>query len=157
MSGHHQAPLYAPLSLAPGRSRCLLGYAVAIHALAGAALLASRLSGAWIVLLAILVGLSLTRVLVQHIRSPSGMSTVRAVWQADDRWRVEYHDGRPRPLRRWDAPLVHPRLVMLRFWQDRFRFRCLYLCPDALDAEQLRRLRVRLRRHLAAPQQRRSG
>jgi toxin CptA len=152
MSAHHVSPLYAPLHLAPKRSRCLLSYVLILHALALTAILISRLPGSATALLGAMVALSLARALLRHFRSPSGQASVSAVWEADDRWQVEYQDGRDRPQRRWDAPLIHPRLVMLRFWQGRFRFRCLCLCPDSIDAEVLRRLRVRLRRHAVSRQ-----
>lgn len=147
MSARKTPPLYTPLRLAPKRSRCLLSYVLTVHGLALVAILSSRLPGSVALLLGSAVGLSLIRTLVRHSRSASGQALVSAVWEADDRWQLRHRDGREWSERRWDAPLVHPRLVMLRFRRDRFRFRCLCLCPDAIDAEVRRQLRVRLRRH----------
>ena len=151
MSAPHRARLYAPLILQPRRSRCLLGLLVGVHLLAGAALALARLHPLWTVPLSAAVAVSLTRALGRHWRPSSGAALRSAVWQADDTWSLVDHDGRQWPSDRWDAPLVHPRLVMLRFRQGRTRCRCLLLCPDAIDPEQLRRLRVRLRRRVAEP------
>ncbi len=147
MSALNKPPLYAPLRLSPRRSRCLLLYRFTLHLLALAAISTTRLSTVWVAVMATLVCLSMARVLSHWLRSPSGLGVVSAVWQADERWQLDLLNGREFRLRGWDAPVVHPRLVVLRFWQDRLRCRCLWLCPDSLDAEQLRRLRVRLRRH----------
>ncbi len=62
-----------------------------------------------------------------------------------DRWQLLQAGQEAVPLRLLPGALVHPRLLVLCFREPGGRTRCCVLTHDNLDAQTLRRLRVRLR------------
>ena len=64
----------------------------------------------------------------------------------DGRWLLQDQRGEMCQARLLPSSYLHPKLVILNFSLERFpRRRSLVLCPDSLDAQTLRQLRVRLR------------
>jgi toxin CptA len=98
-------------------------------------------------LLAGAVILGLAHNLARHVLMLTPAAIVSAVWEADGTWVLTRRDGRELRAELLPSTLAHPRLVVLNFrtgasWQRT----SLVLFNDALEADTLRRLRVRLRR-----------
>jgi len=101
--------------------------------------------------LAVLVVSSMVWGIRRHALRLDRNAIVRLVWDADDYWLLVTADGRELAGELMPSSYVHPSLVILifqtggagihRLWNRR----SVVLLPDALDAESLRRLRVRLR------------
>jgi toxin CptA len=93
-----------------------------------------------------LVALSFVRNYRRHILHRGRRAPRRVICQPDGGWLLQDHHGQMQPARLLPSSYLHPRLVILNFALDqRPRRRNLVLCPDSLDAQTLRQLRVRLR------------
>lgn len=130
--------------VALGRSRCLPRVLLALH-VASMALVAlywpfTLASAAWLAL----VG---AHGAWQWRRLHRATHWVRQLAiDARGAWRLVHGDGRRLDLRLTHAPLVLPWLVALEFRAADGRRHALLLLPDMLDADDFRRLRVRLTR-----------
>lgn len=138
----------SPLRLSPRPSRILTGLLVLVHGgalvmvgLSALPLLAQLAIGA-IVLLSLLLTLRQTMP-VKHL-----------TWKQDGEWVMEARDGESRQAQLHVSSYAHPWLVVLNFHvEGRRRLKSVVLFPDALPADSLRRLRVRLSLEGAVPQQ----
>ncbi|MBO8085729.1 MAG: hypothetical protein J7D61_06800 [Marichromatium sp.] len=135
---------FPPLSIRPRRSSRLLLWILLVHTLAVAVALALPL-GHWRWALAALILLGAGFALLDRVHARLPWSIVAARWEADGGWRLWLRDGRELNARLSAASFVAPRLVVLHWRVGRLRRRSLVLFVDALDADTLRRLRVRLR------------
>ncbi|NCA72581.1 MAG: hypothetical protein EOM91_21480 [Sphingobacteriia bacterium] len=135
--------IYTPLLIRPGFSRRLAGFVLLTHLLAAAVSLAWLEWWSWPLLAAItLSGLHAYHVHVLR-RAPW---SIRAVFRdVDGTWRVALVSGAEHPARIDPATFVSLPLVVLRLRLGRWRVCALPLFADALDPEQLRRLRQCLR------------
>lgn len=139
MTSHHQRP---PLLIEPRFSRRLAAFVVLTHAAAGAAVLA--LPGAWR-LLVLPVAASLAYQLVVQVLRRAPWSVRSARWQSDGTWRITLVSGRELEATLSPSTFVSVPLVVLNLRVGRLRRCSLPLFSDALDPEQHRRLRQRLR------------
>lgn len=97
-------------------------------------------------LLLLAIGISYYRNYRKHVLHKGTGSVRRIVWQADGAWFLEDESGVVREAQLRPSSFVHPRLVILGFDFIRSKGRrYLVLCPDSMDLDTLRRLRVRLR------------
>lgn len=141
MRSHRHSP---PLLIHPRGSRRLAGFVVLTHGSAAAVL--PSLSSGWLAgLLLILVGLSFVAILLTHLLRRAPWSIRSAVWNPDGTWVIQLVSGVEQEVRLTPATFISPSLVVLRFQAGRLRRRALPLFADALDGDQHRRLRQRLR------------
>jgi len=75
----------------------------------------------------------------------SARAIVLLVWDRRGRWRLLQRDGRLLDVRLEPGGYTHPKLVVLTFRTRPGRRLQVLLVPDMVDADHLRRLRVRLR------------
>ena len=136
-------PSAAPLCLEPSPSRRLAGWVLAAHMGAAAAAVATPLPAPVRGLLLAAAALSLVRAWPALARS------VRVTWDREGRWWWE-EAGRCREVALRPDSYCRPARVVLRFQAEGWRS-ALVLLPDSLDAEALRRLRVRLLQEGAGP------
>ena len=136
--------LYAPLRLQPGRSRLLAVFLLTIHVLALVALIPLPLEVWW--KLAIVGGLlvDLGWSYRLHAVKTSGSAIVEAVWDGEGIWQLSLGNGDQVEAVLLPDSVVTLSLVVLNF-RGNGRRRSLVLTIDNTDAEQLRRLRARLR------------
>ena len=139
MGSHRQT---TPLLIRPRLSVRLAVFVTLTHAAAFAAVLA--LPGAWR-LLAVLVALSLAYQVYVHVLRRAPWSIRTLIWQGDGSWRIQLVCGRETEARLSPSTFVSVPLVILNLRQGRLRRWSLPLFADALDPDQLRRLRQRLR------------
>jgi len=75
-------------------------------------------------------------------------SSVRAIlqadWLSDDSWQIVDGKGRVQQVTSWTLLLNTPALVMLKFKLNDNKAATLIICPDSIDREVRRQLRVRL-------------
>jgi toxin CptA len=141
MTAHRHSP---PLLIRPRASRRLAGFVILTHVSAAAVL--PTLSPGWLVgLLLTLVGLSFVEILMTHVLRRAPWSIRSAVWNPDGTWAIQLVSGVEQEVRLAPATFISPSLVVLRFQAGRLRRRTLPLFADALDGEQHRGLRQRLR------------
>ena len=140
MASHREQP---PLLIQPRFSRRLAAFVALAHLLAVAAIL--TLPGAPWLLLLIPVGLSLGYQVHVRVLCRAPWSIVSATWQADGTWTIVFLSGAQTEARIAPSTFVSVPLVVLNLRRGHFRCWALPLFADALDSEQLRRLRQRLR------------
>lgn len=151
MSSHAYA---APLSIRPEPSRYLGAALILMHAGAALTSLLTALP-LWLrVVLVIAVAVSLFRAWRTHLGT---RRIVAAVWRPEGEWHLTTADGKRITATLAPECYVSPYAVVLRFKDVAGRVRTLVLLPDALDADTLRRLRVRLRITAAEAMPLRSG
>jgi toxin CptA len=132
-----------PLLIRPGFSRRLLALVVLTHLAALAAVLAVP-DGRYRLLAVLVVGSLFYQGHVHCLRrAPWSIDSVP--WQADGSWRIALVSGARIDARLSPATFVSVPLVVLNLRSGRRRHWALPLFADALDPEQLRRLRQRLR------------
>lgn len=142
MAKHAERP---PLRIRPGASRWLAAFLLATHAgvLVLICLLPLGVLPRSALLVAVLLGfVHAVGAQVVH-RLP--WSLREAVWQADGTWLLTLVSGRELTGQILPTTYVSTTLVVLAFRCGRLRTCALVLLPDSLDADLLRRLRVRLR------------
>ncbi len=140
MASHREQP---PLLIEPRFSWRLTAFVALPHLLAAASILA--LPGrAWLMLL-FPVGASLVYQTYVHLLRRAPWSIRLATWQADGTWTIIFVSGAETQARLSPATFVSVPLVVLNLRRGWFRRWSLPLFADALDPEQLRRLRQRLR------------
>jgi toxin CptA len=128
----------------PRPSRLLAVCVVLSHILATLTALALPLDWYWRLGLLALVGGSAGWNALTHFWPRAPWAVREAVW-GDDGWEVTLGSGARHPARLTASTFVGPRLVVLNFRCPFWPGCSLVLLPDGLDAETLRRLRVRLR------------
>lgn len=128
----------------PRVSRRLAGFVILTHGSAAAVL--TMLSPDWLVgLLLVLVGLSFAQILLTHVLRRTPWSIRSAVWNPDGTWVIQLVSGVEQETRLVTGTFVSPSLVVLRFRAGWLRRHALPLFADALEGDQLRQLRQRLR------------
>ena len=142
MSSQGSAP---PIDLEIRRSRRLAGFLFVSHALALGALAYSHLPPLVAAALAATVLTSFILNFRRHAQLEGQRALRRIVWTVDGRWRItdglrQEHDATLEA-----APTVLPELVILRLRGADGVIRTALLVVDSADADQLRRLRARLR------------
>jgi len=141
------------LDFKPRQSRLLARFLIGIHALALATVLAGVPNRLVMLVLLAVIALSFFRNYRRHVLHRGVRAPRRVVCQEDGRWRLQDHRGVMHEARLLPSSYLHPQLVILNFALDaRPRRRNLVLCPDSLDAQTLRQLRVRLRVAAIAPE-----
>jgi len=85
------------------------------------------------------------RCVALHGSRRSARAIVLLVWDRRGRWRLLQRDGRLLDVRLEPGGYTHPQLVVLVFRTAPGRRLRVLMVPDMVDADQLRRLRVRLR------------
>ncbi len=89
---------------------------------------------------------SLAHAMARHVllRTPGAIRLL--LWAEDDRWQLHTAGRRESEARLLPSSFCHPQLVVLNFARhDRRGWCSVVLLPDSLDADTMRRLRVRLR------------
>lgn len=142
MTGGHRAP--PPLLIRPRFSRRLALLVGLTHLAALAAVLGLQW-GPWSAPLIGLIGASGLYIAYVDVLRRAPWSIRSALWSADGTWRLSFVSGLERDARLAPATFVSVPLVVLSFRLGRLGRRSLPLFADALDAEQLRRVRQRLR------------
>lgn len=134
------------LDFKPRQSRLLARFLIGIHVLALITVLAGVPNRLAMVALLMVITLSFFRNYRRHVLHRGARAARRVVCQEDGRWRLQDHLGVMHDARLLPSSYLHPQLVILNFALDaRPRRRNLVLCPDSLDMQTLRQLRVRLR------------
>ena len=132
------------MPLRPRTSRCLAGFIIVSHLLASTALFFSDIHNlarmALLVVVLFSCGLSWRKLIARSVAS----AIVQADWLPDDSWRVVVGDGHLQQLDSWSLLLNTPALVILQFKLSRRAAATLIICPDSMDREARRQLRVRL-------------
>ncbi len=140
--GSHR--LSAPLTLRPRPSWRLAILVAVTHGLALAVILPLPLGVHRIPLLLAVTGSALY-VLLDVVLMRAPWSIRSATWGADGSWLLTLASGKQVEASLSPATFVSLPLVSLNFRLGFLRRRALPLCSDALDPDQLRRLRQRLR------------
>lgn len=119
-----------------------------IHALHGALLLFCLflpLPWPWRLLAACAVVIGWRFAWQRHVAGVGESGFEAIEWQSDGDWWLQEGSGCSHPVTLLAGSFVSNWMVVLRFRLGRFRHRQLILLADNTDADQLRRLRVRLR------------
>ncbi|QQS52997.1 MAG: hypothetical protein IPM89_08610 [Candidatus Competibacteraceae bacterium] len=133
----------AALNIEPRPSRFLLAGSGVVHGLASIATIVASVP-LWVKTgLLAGIGLSLVWTGYRYGWRRGGGFITRVEW-LDGRWRLETGDGILRQAR-LAGGYAHPGIIVLNFRLESGWRRSLTLLPDAVDAEDLRRLRVWLR------------
>jgi toxin CptA len=133
-----------PLLIHPHWSWQLTLLIIATHGLALVVMLMIPLDVYRWPLLALIGGSGVHAVMAQVLRrTPSSIQS--ALWQTDGSWLLTLRSGAQLVAQLSPATFFSLRLIVLNFRIGRWQRAALPLFSDALDAEQLRRLRVRLR------------
>lgn len=140
--GSHRERL--PLLIRPRRSWQLTVFAGLVHLLAGAVVLILPI-GLYRYPVLILVGLGGFHAFAVHVLRQAPWSIQSALWQSDGAWTLTLNSGAEVEVKLSPATFVSLSLVVLNFRSGWLRRYSLPLCVDAVDPEQLRRLRQRLR------------
>jgi toxin CptA len=140
MGSHRERP---PLLIRPGFSRRFAWFAGLSH-LSAAAVIPALPWGLPSFLLLPIAASALYVGYVDVLRL-APWSIRSALWEPDGTWRIQLVSGAEREVRLSPATFVTLPLVVLNFRCGLLRRRALPVFADALDREQLRRLRQRLR------------
>jgi toxin CptA len=139
MGAHRETP---PLPIRPGFSHRLALFVSLTHALAALAMLG--LPGHWRLLLIPVVASLVYQFAVSVLRlAPWSIRSL--VWMADGTWHLILVSGTELDARLSPSTFVSVPLVVLNLRRGLWRYRSVPLFSDALDPEQSRRLRQRLR------------
>lgn len=134
----------AQLTLELVPSRILLAGLAVCHLLALISLLICDLPVSITLSLGMLIAFSLVLNYARYGHRHSRWFVERVACLADGNWALQTADGRHHMAQLLDSSYVHPRLVILNFALGTFARRSVVLLPDSTDANDLRRLRVRL-------------
>lgn len=132
------------LTLEPVPSRILFTALAVCHLLALVSLLICDLPVIITLSLGMLIGFSLILSYARYGYRRSRWFVERVSCLADGSWALQTADGRNHPAWLLESSYVHPRLVILNFALGGLARRSVVLLPDSIDADDLRRLRVRL-------------
>ncbi|WP_041447129.1 protein YgfX [Thiocystis violascens] len=141
MASHRERP---PLLIRPRRTWRLAVFAGLTHGLAGAVVFVLPI-GLYRYPLWLLVGTGAFHAFAVHVLRRAPWSIRTALWQPDGDWLLTLNSGAEIEASLSPATFVSLPLVVLNFRSGRLRRHALPLFADALDPEQLRRLRQRLR------------
>ncbi|NCC28063.1 MAG: hypothetical protein EOM22_07930 [Gammaproteobacteria bacterium] len=141
MGSHRERP---PLLIRPGLSRQYAWFVVLTH-LAAAAVIPALPAGPPSLFLLLPVALSACYVGYVDVLRRAPWSIESVLWESDGTWRIRFVSGAEREASLCSATFIALPLVVLNFRFGLLRRRTLPIFADALDAEQLRRLRQRLR------------
>jgi toxin CptA len=141
MASHRE---YPPLLIRPGFSRRFAVFVGLTHLAAAAAILALPAGPISFILLPMILASALYVAHVDVFRRAS-WSIRSVIWQSDGTWQIHFVSGAEREATLSPATFVSLPLVVLNFRLGRWHRRALPIFADALDPEQLRRLRQRLR------------
>lgn len=142
VSKHRERP---PLRIRPGSSRRLAAFLLAAHSAALAVAFAIPLDWYWRAVLVVVVLSGFLYALGVHYLYLVPWAVREAIWGADGTWTLILVSGGRVEASLLPSTYVTARLLVLNFRCGRWQYRALVLPPDALDANLLRRLRVRLR------------
>jgi hypothetical protein len=120
-------------------------FLLATHGTALAVAAAIPLDWYWRVGLAVAVLASLINAMAVQVLFLAPSALREATWKSDGAWILTLVSGEQIEARLLPSTIVTSRLVVLNFRRGRWRSRTMVLPPDTLDANLLRRLRVRLR------------
>jgi hypothetical protein len=120
-------------------------FLLATHGTALAVAAAIPLDWHWRVGLAVAVLASLVNAMAVQVLFLAPSALREATWKSDGAWILTLVSGEQIEARLLPSTIVTSRLVVLNFRRGRWRSRTMVLPPDTLDANLLRRLRVRLR------------
>jgi len=122
----------------------MVGFLCIVHLLAGAAIFISDIPDPvrWLLLAAILFSAYILwrKLIVRDLAN----AILQADWLADESWRILDGAGRIQQVTSWATLFNTPTLIMLSFTLLDKKSTTLVVCPDSLDAEIRRQLRVRL-------------
>lgn len=149
MGSHRERP---PLLISPGLSRRFAWFVVLTH-LAAAALIPALAVGPPSFLALLPVALSACYVGYVDVLRRAPWSIQSVLWESDGTWRIRFVSGAEGEVSLCSATFIALPLVVLNFRFGLLRRRTLPIFADALDPEQLRRLRQRLRIEGAARDQ----
>jgi toxin CptA len=134
----------------PRPSAMLTLFVLTTHGAALAVAIAIPLDWYWRSGLVVAVLASLVYEMVAKVLFLAPWAVREATWKSDGAWILTLVSGEQTEARLLPSTFVARGLVVLSFRSGRWRSRTLVLPPDALDADLLRRLRVRLRLLAAA-------
>ena len=142
----NRSALYSPLRIEPGRSLRLTTFLCTAHALAAVAIIAVPLP-IWAQLLAaVLLALSLVHGIRLHIVRNTDHAIKSALWDELGIWKLVLASGDCMDARLLPDSFVSLPLIVLNFRVgSRWRSFSLILTSDSIDADLLRKLRVRLK------------
>lgn len=132
------------IRLRPKVSRCLTSFIVSSHLLAVMAVFLSDLNGILRILVLILVMLGCYFSWARFIARSDAGAITGADWLPDGSWMVTDGKGQKQEVTSWTVLLNSPALIMLSFKPGHNRAATLIICPDSVDRETRRQLRVRL-------------
>jgi toxin CptA len=141
MGSHRERP---PLLIHPGFSRRFALFVGLTH-LSAAAVIPALTSGLPSFLLVLAIAASALYVGYVDVLRLAPWSIRSALWEPDGTWRIQLVSRAEHEVRLSPATFVTLPLVVLNFRCGLLRRRALPVFADALDPEQLRRLRQRLR------------
>lgn len=141
MGSHRERP---PLLIRPEFSRRFAWFIGLTH-LAAAAVIPALQAGPLTLLLLIPVALSALYVGYVDVLRHASWSIRSVLWESDGTWRIGFVSGAEREARLSPATFITLPLVVLNFRLGLLHRRTLPVFADAIDPEQLRRLRQRLR------------
>jgi toxin CptA len=96
-------------------------------------------------LLVVCVLLSAVHCIALHGTRRAPRAVVLLIWDGQGRWRLLQRDGTLLDVHLEHGAYVHPKLLILPFCGRLGRRRCVLVASDMVDADDLRRLRIRLR------------
>lgn len=128
-----------------GASPRLVVVLAAVHLGAVPCSFANNLPLAAQCLLVACVLLGAARHMALHGLRRARRSVVRLVWDGHGRWRLLQRDGALLDVSLEHGAYVHPELLILPFRTRSGERRSVLVVPDMVDADTLRRLRIRLR------------
>ncbi|EGV20391.1 protein YgfX [Thiocapsa marina] len=141
MGSHRERP---PLMICPGFSRRFAGFVGLTHLAAAAVIPLLGNASIWLL---VLIPIALSALYIGYVdvlrRAPWSIHSVR--WEPDGTWRIRFVSGAEREARLCPATFVSLPLVVLSFRLAVLHRRSLPVFADALDPDQLRRLRRQLR------------
>ena len=140
MAAHREQPA---LLIQPQFSPRLATFIVLTHLLAAAAVIGLPPAPWWLLLIPIGISLIYQGLLHVLYRMPWSIRTL--TWQTDGTWTIAFVSGAPIEARLSPSTFVSVPLVVLNLHHGLIRRWSLPLFGDAIDADQLRRLRQRLR------------
>lgn len=132
------------IHLRPKASSCLAGFILVSHLLGAIALFLSDIHDMLRILLLVIILLDCYFLWNRLVARSSARDILRADWLSDDRWQIEDGKGRVQQATSWILLLNTPALVMLKFKLKNNKAATLIICPDSVDREVGRQLRVRL-------------
>jgi hypothetical protein len=143
-------PLYTPLRLVPGPSRLLAIVLLSVHGLALAIVLLLPLPWWGRVGLFLVTAASLYHGLWVHAWRRASAAIAEALWDERGQWHLTLVSGRRHDAQLQGDSFVTQPLTVLNFRTGPLGLRSLVLTGDNMDADLLRRLRVRLNLHAPA-------